>query len=195
MHRFLPLVLLLLLPGCIVRSFHPLYTDRDVVFEPALLGEWIEEKEDGKTETWTFTKEEKQPNYQVVYTDNDGKQGAFEAHLVKVQGRFFLDLFPADPELTQNCLYQLHLMPVHTFLWVRQTDPTLWMSIMDAEWLEKHLESEPDAIAHVASDEAGILLTAPTEELQTFVVKHTATEGAFEKPSNLKRKGEGEQGE
>ena len=54
---------------------------------------------------------------------------------------------------------------------------------------------EPDAIAHVASDEAGILLTAPTEELQTFVVKHTATEGAFEKPSNLKRKGEGEQGE
>jgi len=35
MYRRLPLAFLLLFSGCIVRAFHPLYTDRDIVFESA----------------------------------------------------------------------------------------------------------------------------------------------------------------
>ncbi len=52
---------LVILAGC-VPSLHPLYTDKDTVFELALLGKWSEK--DSKA-TWTFTKGNKK-QYNLV---------------------------------------------------------------------------------------------------------------------------------
>ena len=44
---------LILVTGCIVTSVNPLYTEKDLVFDPALVGAWSEGE--GK-DTWAFEK-------------------------------------------------------------------------------------------------------------------------------------------
>lgn len=45
----------LLLAGCVTPSLHPLVTEETAIFEPALIGKWVDKK-DGHT--WTFEKRE-----------------------------------------------------------------------------------------------------------------------------------------
>jgi len=44
--------LLLILGGC-VPSLHPFYVDKDVAFDPSVLGTWSDKE---SKETWEFTK-------------------------------------------------------------------------------------------------------------------------------------------
>lgn len=169
------------LAGC-VRSLHPLYTDRDLIFDPDLVGCWSEE---GAAEAWEFSKEDAD-SYRLVLTDGRGKSGTFCAHLLRIDGKTFLDLFPADRESDQSDFYNFHLLPVHTFLYVKQLKPTLQMSFPDPDWLEKLLKEDPNAIRHEVV-QSQVILTASTEELQEFWLKRLDTEGAFGKSTNLKR--------
>ena len=173
---------LLLLTSC-VPSLNPLYTDQDIVFDPTLLGLWTDK--DSK-ETWELTKaDEKQ--YKLIYTDEDGKTGEFTAHLLKVDGRTFLDLTPIEPILPQNDFYKRHFLPTHTFALISQTAPTVQISFLEPEWLRKLLVKKPTALRH-AKIEDEMLLTASPNELQKFLLDHLNTEGAFGKPISLKRK-------
>lgn len=176
-------VLLIFLTSC-VPSLHPLYTDEDLVFDPDLVGEWSEKS---STETWTFTKSGER-EYGLVYVDEKGKRGEFFVHLVKVEGRTFLDLFPAEPDFKEhrNDFYAGHLLRVHTFMRIEQIQPTLRMAPLDPDWVRKHLQDHPDGIRHEKVDD-GILLTAQSKELQSFLIKHEKTEDAFGKPSDLIR--------
>src|SRR5205809_2041484 len=67
--------------GCIPTSINPLYTGQDLVFDPALIGVWTGEGD--SKETWTFEKAGV-TEYKFVYTEEDGKTGRFEAHLLKL---------------------------------------------------------------------------------------------------------------
>jgi len=174
--------ILMVTAGCI-RSLHPLYTEEDVVFEPGLIGEWAEEGDD---ETWAFSKKSENA-YKFVYTDGQGKQGTFSAHLSKIEGHLFLDFFPEEPDTDKNDFYQFHLLPVHTFAHVKQIEPTLQMRFPDPDWLEELLEENPNAIRHEIVEDVGLLLTASTQELQAFWLKHLTTEDAFGDFSNMKR--------
>jgi len=172
--------------GCIP-SLHPLYTSKDVIFDQSLLGAWTGEKKSG----WTFSNEG--GKYQAIYTDNDGKTGEFVAHLLKLNGTMFLDLFPADPGLAQNGFYMMHLVPAHSFLLVSRIDPVLELTPLSPNWLKNYLKEHPDAIAHeVITDEkdahTAIVLTASTEQLQKFVLANLHTTGAFNPPTVWKRK-------
>ena len=148
--RWVPLALLLSLPGCIVRTFHPAFTPSDTVYEPALIGEWV--REDGEGEAgihrWVFAKGEEDRSYAVLCEDESGKQGRFVGHLAELQGKRFIDLFPAEPDLAQNGFYQVHLVPVHSALWVQGTDPKLKLSVLDTDWIKQLLKATPGAIAH-----------------------------------------------
>lgn len=174
--------ILTLSAGC-VRSIHPLYTDQDVIFDPDLVGIWSEDNSKG---TWDFSKQSKN-QYQLVYTDDNGKSGTFVVHLVNIDGKRFLDLFPADPGIRQNDFYQFHLFPVHTFACVKQISPTLQMSFPEPDWLKKLIADDPEAIRHEKIDDE-IILTAPTKMLQAFWLRHLDAEGAFGTPSDMKRK-------
>jgi len=41
------LAMVFLMTGCDVRSLYPLYTEKDVIFEPLLLGAWKESGQGG----------------------------------------------------------------------------------------------------------------------------------------------------
>src|SRR6266436_7895790 len=95
----LTLGLVLALGGC-VPSLHPLYTDNDVVFDAALLGQWVSTERDSK-ETLTFTKGDKNA-YKLVQID-DSSKGVYIAHLIKLDGTLFLDVKP-DPDAKCECV-------------------------------------------------------------------------------------------
>ena len=176
------LVTILLLVGCIP-SIHPIYTEEDLIFVPELLGTW---SEDDCEETWAFSAHDPKV-YELVHTDEDGKQGRFVAHLVKLDDTLFLDLFPAEPVLETSDFYKVHLILAHTFILVEQIEPRLKMSTMSLKWLEEYLEQNPKALQHEQVEE-GLVLTASTQDLQSFLIEHLGTEGAFDDPTDMRRR-------
>ena len=178
-----PLAACLMLAGC-VPSLNPLYTEKDLVFESALVGVWAEQ--DDAQETWAFEKAgEKQ--YKLVYTEQ-GKTGEFQVHLLKLGNTLYLDFFPESDGLKdskRNDFYLSHFVPGHVFAKVTQIEPTLRMAVMNPDWLKKLLEKNPKAIDHQGIGEERIVLTASTTDLQKFV--RTNSNEAFGDPATLKR--------
>ena len=105
---------------------------------------------------------------------------------MKIEGRLFLDLFPmeldskkTDEDPKENAFYKLHLVPAHTFMLVKQIQPTLRMAFLNPSWAKDYLKAHPDAVRHEKVDHDEIVLTAPTKELQAFVLKHEKDADAF----------------
>ncbi len=172
-----------LLTGCVPQTLFPLHNDDTLAFEPLLLGVWAEDDDD---ERWTFSAH--QPHsYRLVHRDGEGRAAAFEAHLVDLGGELFLDLLPADPGEDWNGLFSLHVLRVHTFMHVVVDEEELQLTFMNLDWLRDYLEENPSALRHRTIEEDQVLVIAPTQELQDFVIEHLSTEGAFDEPGILKR--------
>jgi hypothetical protein len=200
----MPLFYLLaaLLGGCVpVFSLHPLYTEKEVVFKQELVGVWADPNEPNNT--WELKRnDESKDAYQLIVVLDDAK-GLFDAHLVNLKDQLFLDVFPAqkgleqtmeglkekakDPNSTVWPLNFFSLVPVHTFIKVDLTESTLTMRLTDDDLMEKLLEQDPNAVKHVVIQEARIVLTASTKELQAFVLKYAEGDKLFEKPTLFKK--------
>ena len=65
----------LLLAACIP-SIHPFYTEKDLVFDNRLLGEWHEKDKTNDAQIWNFDKAETN-TYKLKVTEEPGKTGEF----------------------------------------------------------------------------------------------------------------------
>jgi hypothetical protein len=171
--------LVMLLAGC-VPSLHPLYTEEDLVYDPALVGTWTEEDSE---DTWTFRKLG-DTAYDLIYTE-EGVPARFEAHLVQVGEFLFLDTYPGEPDI-KNDFYLVHIIPAHIFLRIEIEGDVLRYAMLDLDWLKKMIAENKVDIRHEEM-EGGILLTAQPEELQTFLAKYAENEKAFPDPQELHR--------
>ncbi|MBI2929509.1 MAG: hypothetical protein HYY24_27915 [Verrucomicrobia bacterium] len=176
----------LALAGCVVTSVYPFYTAKDVVFDPALLGTWIEGDPDSKSEdTWTFAKGDGQEYKLTIGSDAKGE--VYDATLFKFTGDSFLDLFPARSEGGG--------IPPHMLIRVAQIQPSLKMASLKYDWLKQLVEKDPRAIRHVRIKEKDsdgkvdyrVVLTADTDALQSFVRKHLRTAEAWDGGGEMKR--------
>ena len=183
------------LTGCIVTSVNPLYTQKDLVFDPALIGDWSEGE--GK-DTWAF-EQGAGKKYKLLHTDEKGRIGTFETHLLKLGKYQFLDLHLVDPgekeewQINELAAVAMIMRPGHLFFKVSQIQPTLQVSPLHEDWLQKLLEKDPRAIQHerihFGTNDYRNVLTAGTKDLQKFVLKYADSTDAFgDKPGELKRK-------
>ena len=188
-------LLAVLLGGCVpVMSLHPLYTEKDAVFEERLLGAWVDDTNSPET-TWEFNRpDEKDNKYRLVFADKEGKQGSFDAHLTKLGDRLFLDVFPSEPPWDEqdpnkvNWVFNtLFLVPVHTFIKINIIESQMTLQLTDDEDFKKLLEENPNAV-EFATIEKQPVLTAPTNELQAFVLKYADDERLFSNEVNLIQK-------
>lgn len=175
----------LFLTGCLPTTLSPLWTERDLVDEPALAGTWVEEDDRDKGQKWTFERKAGEPAWRLAMTDEEGKVGHFEAHLLRLGEHRYLDFEPASDaldRLDENDLYRYLLTPVHTFLRVRLGAGTLELDWLKLDWLNEQLKAKPGLVAHHFRDPKGeaILLTAPTEALQRFVRTHADVADAWD---------------
>jgi hypothetical protein len=187
--------LAVLLGGCVpVLSLHPLYMEEDVVPEKKLLGTWVDDPNSPKT-TWEFANMEEPKNaYKLVFTDEEGKKGSFVARVVKLQDRLFLDVYPSglpsdvnDPAKTDWPYNSIFLIPAHTFLKMDAVEPQLKMRLMLESKVKELLTEKPDAVKHTSVGER-LVLTAPTKELQAFVLKYADDSRVFTDQITLSRK-------
>ena len=181
-------VALTLLTGCVTLSVYPYYNAKDVQFDPALIGVWVEPgKSDSEGQSWSFEKINDQ-TYRMTVTDQNDKT-EFDARLFKLKDYTFLD-----------CLVREHSdysAPCHLLLRVDRLQPTLELRPLDYEWLGKLLEKQPKALRHTIVTHASapkgdetknFVLTADTAELQKFVLKHIQTKEAWDDALVMKRK-------
>jgi hypothetical protein len=157
---------LFLLAGCLP-SLNPVYTEDNLVMDPAFVGVWTQPKNQAQ---WEFNARDMN-SYTLVYTDEEGRQGRFIAHVADVQGVRFLDLYPDAMETANSPFYGVHLTPIHTIYLVRQVGPVARLASIDYAWLDKFLTEHPEALTH-ATFHGRKLITAPTEELQAFVIQY-----------------------
>jgi hypothetical protein len=192
-----PFLLAVLLASCVpVMSLHPLYDDKHIVFEEKLLGIFAEPNDI----TWEFARSEDPNAYILTYatvSEKDRKvlKGLFVAHLVKLDGRLFLDVFPKEApwaddaglDQTKWPFNSFFMLPVHTFLKVGFFETQLKLWLTDDDNLKKLLKEDPNAVRNESVEDKPVL-TAPTQELQSFVLKYADDSQLFPSEHILTRK-------
>lgn len=176
-----------LLSGCLVYSFYPLYTEKDLFANDLLLGEWI----DGDSSIWKFEhkpigKKELGKVDSTAYILKIKEEGhpdftnaAFIVRIVKLEETYFLDFYLQDYKYDDEAdIFDLHLIPVHTFAKMELKGDHVRLNWFDPGWLGDLIEKNKIRIHHENNDEH-ILLTAKPEELQKFVVKYVNSNEAF----------------
>jgi len=198
-----------LLGGCIpVLSLHPLYNEKDVVFDEKLLGSWVEDPNSPET-TCEFKRADTNDNaYRLIFSDKEGRKGLFVAYLVKLKDKLFLDVCSAtweqqleqqDPNNVNFLVYNYYnaffLIPAHTFIKINSVEPQLKMQVTDDEKMKEFLKADPDAVKHEFLEEGlgpghGLrsILTASTKELQAFILKYADNPRVFTDAIVLGRK-------
>jgi hypothetical protein len=197
--KFFFYLLAVLLGSCVpVASLHPLFNEKDVVFDEKLLGTWVDDSNSPET-TWEFSRIAEPKNaYKLIYSyqkKEDAKEkakGLFVVHLVKLKDKLFLDVCPApseqqDPNKIEWMFNTFFLIPGHTFIKVNSIEPQLKMQVTDDEKMKELLKADPNAIKHEFLDDRPIL-TGSTEELQAFVLKYADDKRMFGDEGVLNRK-------
>ena len=177
-----------LFTGCWQKSVHPFYTEKDVVFEEKLLGEWREaEKTEDDGTTWTFTKGESPRVYTVKIADKETKIEC-DGRLFKMGDTQFLDLHSRNRAVLD--------IPAHTLIRVRDLGESLKIQLLSPTWIKNRLQLHPKEISHIrASDpehpddmEKGeFILTADTASLQKYVKEHMNDDDFWEESTELKK--------
>ncbi len=93
------------LMGCPARSLFPLFNDKDLSFNPGLVGAW---SNDGATETYLFQKGEGQ-NYTVTATNKDGDTIQYRVQLGRLGKCWFLDSYSTEKPKSYH-LISTHLI-------------------------------------------------------------------------------------
>lgn len=187
---------LLLLVACEpVISLHPLYTEKDLVFEPALLGCWGEEEDEEEPEAENvciFTFEAAgEKAYKLTLLEDGGVSREFRAHLLRLGEALFLDVQPVWPEAADDGIYELHHIVGHSFnrLWLEKD--VFHYASLQHDWVSENLEGGLITIPHAQFDDGDgnrVLLTAATRELQDFVRALSDDEDAFIRSDPVHRK-------
>jgi hypothetical protein len=171
------LVVVLLFPGC-VPFLHPLFTAKDIVYDQAFLGTWVESN---GLNTWTFEKDDNQ-GYTLTFVER-GQPAVFATRLGKLSGKYFIDLYPDQPDI-KNDFYKWHLVRAHSFASMDIVGDTLKVAMLDGKWLTDNLESGKVILKHEKLD-SDFVITASTEELQKFVIDHLNDSVAFSNKMDL----------
>ena len=185
MKKLTPALFLFWIIGC-VPSLEPIWTENDLVYEAGLVGVWRDK--DGKSR-WTFTKAAEK-EYRLVQTDENGVKAEFQVRLAKLKEHRFLDLSLHnidDDQFKMNDWARLTIVPGHLILLVHSIEPELRIAAMNPDWLKEHLAKHPKAIRTRPVTGDSLVITAATEELQAFVLKHCSDEGLFGDPMELTR--------
>jgi hypothetical protein len=173
-------VFLLFLGGCLP-SFYPLFTPDQYILNEELMGTW--QNEDG---TFVFEPDtvENTNRYLITQTSTSGDTARFYASMGKLDSNYFLDLSLRDLELGETWA-SLHVMPVHTFSKIEFTENKLRISMYNESWLKKRIKQRYIRIKYEEKADGSIMLTAPTVELQKFVLKYADEDDAFIKFETL----------
>src|ERR1051326_507293 len=120
----------LLLGGCFVPSVNPLYTEKDLIFDPGLVGTWSEGNE---AERQVFAPDGEKA-YRWTAVDKESTN-IFRAHLVQLGKDRFMDalLVRTSDEWKGVGRPAVVVRPAHIFFKVQVTNDTLRLDALSVE--------------------------------------------------------------
>jgi len=177
------LLVLVGLAGCIPLSLNPYYAEKDLSFDPALLGDWGDKDKGAQVR---FDKAGTNA-YEMIDLEADTTV-KFEVHLFKLGNQRFLDLYPGSTGFSggKNDLMNVHLIRGHSLLRVDRLDSVIVTAGLSEQWMKELFSKQPMAVTHVVTDDQ-VVLTGSTDEIQAFVFRHLGDSAAFEAPSEMVR--------
>jgi hypothetical protein len=201
------LALVVLLPGCIVQSLHPLYAEKDLVFEPGLVGVWEQGSEGGTVLTFERAED---TTYRLAIEENE-ETARFVVGLVRLGDGMFLDFAPepldesgdsASSSSTESeeqsddqspglpLISIMHFVPVHSFWRIWLEGDELRMRLLNVDWLYEQIEEGTIVIEHepMGEEDYALLLTADTEDLQKLLREHADDPDVFVDPGRFERR-------
>lgn len=194
------LLLVVTFSGCL-STLHPLFTAKDLIFDARLAGQWT--TGDSGTviryERGSVAAFKDQPaalqqladrSYVVTVTNNDGEVvQKYLGFLLRIGANMYMDYYPVrtPKQQTYASLYMQQLIPMHTIYRLRfKNDKTFDASQFDQDYLVRLLKQKQLRIRHEEGPN-GIVVTAPTEELQQYVLKYGDVPEAYEDASTYRK--------
>jgi len=190
------LVAVVVLSGCL-SALHPLFTEKDLVFDPNLVGAW---RVGSDEDVYTFERGTPQSfgnlpeglqrlsgkGYLLtIEGKNAGEEKAkYYAFLARIGKHLYLDYFPTETA-TQKGLadfYKQGFLPMHTFyrLTPGSNSDTMTIGQFAEGYLRNLIDKKQIRIRHEVRVDGTYVITAPTEELQQYVVKYGDVDAAYE---------------
>lgn len=177
------------LSGCgfyTTSTVQPLYTEDTLTTEPALVGTWIEVDpvfgEEGRP-AWTF-RELAGKAYELTVERNQ-ERVVFEAHLVRLGKWLYMDLFPQEVAVTPRD-HEFNVLCTHAFVRLHLGGDVLRVATLHLVAFRTAVEKAK--LPHIpVENQARLLLTASTQELQEFMLKH-GDELFCGRPTHYRRK-------
>jgi hypothetical protein len=178
---------LFLFSSCLVRTIYPLFNNEEIIFEPKLIGKWMNKD---STEIWEFskytskdtTKEQNIYRIQTIDSSENKNTSVFLGMTGKLGNHIFLVMTINDEELFKQCSLSPqqinHLIFTFTFYKVNFKNDSLSLIEMDKEWFSKN--QKKFSVKTIPGDRDGyISITSKTKELQKFVKKYSNDKKAF----------------
>lgn len=186
------MLLAILIPGCVVLSFYPLYEEDDLFHNNLLVGKWM----DKDSTVWSFDHPFEIKDKIICINDSAGyklelfplngfkEKSELEVNIIKLGDDYFLDFYLEDygpmndKQREEFMIVDLHILRVHTFAKMTHWGDSIKIEWFDPEWLEEQFKQNRVRIHHENNGE-NILLTAKPAELKQFILKYGKEQDAF----------------
>jgi hypothetical protein len=193
-------LVVLLFTGCLT-TLYPIFTEKDIVYKPELIGSWNVTKDDnndGSAEIHSLEKAVDLPGkissikdkgYLITYRDKDNEiTGSYIAFLARIGKHLYFDYYPVPLETEKNAdeFYMQHFVKMHTPFRVNiLKNGGFELNQLEASYLDKLIEEKKIRIRHELNSDGNAVITASTEELQQYILKYGDDPEAIQKEKTV----------
>jgi hypothetical protein len=187
--------LIIFLSGCL-NTLHPIFTEKDLAYDPKLIGIWNTEYQQskGKAIISNLATENsvelpgsisaiKQKGYFITYQDEHGDTKQYIAFLARIGKHLYFDYYPADKKEDQKLdeFFGIHFVKMHTSYRVEiLQDGSFELSQLDGSYVKSLIDEKKIRISHETDADDNVTITASTKELQQYLLKYGDEASAYE---------------
>lgn len=193
--------LLIFLSSCL-ETIHPIFTEKDLVYDARLIGTWKTDTTGGRAIITNLATESSvqlpgnissisKKGYLISYMDKDGSlSGLYIAFLARIGKHLYFDYYPADKKNDKSVdnFFMIHLTKMHTSYRVNFTKDGFEMSQLDEGFIRQLIDEKKIRISHEKSEEDDIIITASTSELQQYIIKYGDEPSAYRSEKTIFKK-------
>ena len=196
--------LLIFLSSCLT-TLHPIFTVKDLTYDPKLIGTWNIEREGNKerviisnlatensVELPGNISDIKEKGYLISYQHEDSRNPErYIAFLARIGKYLYFDYYPAYKKEDQKIdeFFEAHFIKMHTSYRVEiLNDGSFELSQLDGSYVKNLIDQKKIRISHEASADDDIVITASTSELQQYLIKYGDEPEAYESKKTIFKK-------
>lgn len=161
-------------------SLNPAYDDESLGWDPALLGNWVDEDDTASVEI----EQGEWRSYRVRFT-HPTETGELTGYLTAIGDARYLDLMPARGQDRGS-----FLIPVHVMLRIRVDRDRLELAPLSYDWFFDRLRggTPPAGVQVVLDQKENAVIVSPTAKLRAWLRRQPASGAMFGAPAVFVRR-------